>query len=176
MFRLIASLSIAIVTLSTSGCLSSPATQPVSPAQPSVTNAQTTSPQQFGQNPEGFVANPGDPNRGFVVIGGSTIPVVRGASGWEAADSGRQPRSIMNSTPDRYDPMVSFLQRNNLSLKDWNTLGEAYAATEVQDQKAETRVTFLRGLDDMIQNNQPKTLQDAVGEARNLRTVLNQIR
>ena len=165
----------AILAISSTGCLSAPATQPVSPAQPSVTNIQSPG-TQFGQNPQGFVANPGDPNRGFVAVGSNMIPVVRGANGWEAADSGRQPRSIMNTTPDRYDPMVNFLQRNNLSLKDWHTLGEAYSATSVQDQKAETRLNFLRSLDDTIQNTQPQNLTDAIQSARDLRTVLNQIR
>jgi hypothetical protein len=167
------------LTLSSTGCLSSPFAQDP-PAQTTnvqqITPASTTG-QQFGQSPEGFIQNPNDPTRGWVPIGGNMIAVNRGPTGWEAEQgAGSQPRSIMNTTPDRYDPMVNFLQRNRLSLKDWNTLGEAYAATEVVDQKAETRVNFLRSLDETIQNAPPQNLNDAIQNAKHLRMVLNQLR
>jgi hypothetical protein len=180
MNRSFVSLSIvAFLTLSSTGCLSSRPEEQASEAQPSTVNIQQVpaSGQQYGSSPEGFVQNPNDPTRGWVPVGGNMIAVNRGPTGWEAEEgAGRQPRSIMNTTPDRYDPMVSFLQRNNLSLKDWNTLGEAYANTEVQDQKAETRLNFLRGLDEMIQNTPPASLNDAITNAKSLRTALNQIR
>jgi hypothetical protein len=165
-----------ILSISSMGCLAAPPSR--EPASPIASVQVQPAPQQqqqqsFGENPQGFVADPSNPNRGFMSVGGSLIPVTRGPNGWEG-DSPRNTRSIMDSTPDRYTPMVTFLEDHSLSLRDWNTLGEAYAQSDVTDQKAQARINFLKTLTEVIQDTPPTNLQSAADEAKRLRTVLNQ--
>lgn len=175
--NLFALIAVGALSLSTMGCLASPNREPESPIQATASVQQPAQPQQtqFGQNPQGFIANPGDPNKGFVSVGGSMIAVTRGPNGWEAEQSQNgQPRSIMDTTPGRYDPMVTFLERHNLSLRDWQTLGNAYNQTEVLDQLGRSKVNYLRSVDEHIQNTQIQDLGQAVTGARQLRTLHNQ--
>ncbi|MGE3278755.1 MAG: hypothetical protein AB7J40_03070 [Candidatus Altimarinota bacterium] len=176
--NLFALVAVGALSLSTMGCLASPNREPESPIQATATVQQppTQQPsQQFGQNPQGFVADPSNPNKGFVSVGGSMIAVTRGVNGWEAAQTNdSQPRSIMDTTPGRYDPMVTFLERHNLSLRDWNTLGNAYNQTEILDQLGRSKVNYLRSVDEHVQNTQIQDLGQAVQGARQLRTLHNQ--
>jgi len=138
-------LSALLSSIGLAGCSSASAT-------PEVVSYQASR-QNFGTSPEGFIPSPTNSNAGYVCVGNNIVPVVRGANGWEAAtEEYSRPRSIMNTTPDRFAPMTEFLARNNLSREDWIGLSEIYARTEVIDQQAEVEVTLLRGLSEHVQN------------------------
>lgn len=119
-----------ILSLSTVGCLSTPVSEPVNPAQ---TSAQASE------------------------IGHSQVFV------------------DMNTTPDRYEPMVHFLQENNMSLRDWNTLSEAYYSVGVIYQESQTRLNFLQSLHELVQNSEPANNRESIRNTRKLRRTLNQL-